>query len=151
MIVNTMSFGELKIDPQDVYEFPRGIPGFEDNQRYIIVQPDPTLPFCYIQSVEESSITLLVCNPFIFFEDYDFQLTEANQQELNILEENDVAVWSVVTVDKQQSGATVNLLAPIIVNIREKCGKQIILNNSDYQIKHKLSFPDSDQTTIVEG
>jgi flagellar assembly factor FliW len=151
MIVNTLSFGELTIDPQDIYEFTNGIPGFEENQHYIIVQPDPEMQFCYIQSIEESSLALLVCNPFLFYADYDFQLSEANQQELNIENESEVAVWSVVTVDRINSEASLNLLAPIVVNIRGKRGKQIILHDSNYEIKHKLSLPDSGKSTIAKG
>lgn len=151
MIVNTASFGTLEIDPQDIYQFPHGIPGFEEYLHYIIVQPDPTLPFCYLQSVEESNLALLVCNPFLFFTNYDFQLSDTHQQELNITNEADVAVWSVVTIDKENDGATMNLLAPIIVNIQEKRGKQVILHDSSYLIKHKLSFPETDEAIIAEG
>ncbi|MEX2459808.1 MAG: flagellar assembly protein FliW [Paenibacillaceae bacterium] len=151
MIVNTASFGILEIDPQDVYTFPHGIPGFEGNMKYIIVQPDPSMPFCYFQSVEESSLTLLVCNPFLFFLEYDFQLSDANQQELNITDAVEVAVWSVVTIDKDKNGATMNLLAPIVVNVQEKRGKQVILHDSNYSIKHKMSFPETDEAIITEG
>jgi flagellar assembly factor FliW len=151
MIVNTASFGALEVDPLDIYQFPYGIPGFEENLQYIIVQPDPSLPLCYLQSVEESRLSLLVCNPFIFFTDYDFQLSDTHQQELNITNEADVAVWSVVTIDKDNNGATMNLLAPIVVNIQEKRGKQVILHDSSYSIKHKLSFPETDEAIIAEG
>jgi flagellar assembly factor FliW len=151
MIVNTLSFGELEIEAGDVYEFASGIPGFEENQRYIIVQPDPEAQFCYIQSVELSSLAFLVCNPFLFFEDYDFQLSEGIQQELKIENKEDVAVWSVVSIDRQNNQVTLNLLAPIIVNVRVKRGKQIILHDSNYQIKYKLSLPDSGKTRIAEG
>jgi flagellar assembly factor FliW len=151
MIVNTQSFGELKIDPEDIYDFANGIPGFEEHQRFIIIQPDPDMQFCYIQSVEESKLAFLVCNPFLFYVNYDFQLTETNQQELNIEAEEDVAVWSVVTVDRSSNEITLNLLAPIVVNIRSKRGKQIILHESNYQIKHNLSLPSSGNTTNVGG
>jgi flagellar assembly factor FliW len=150
MIVNTASFGTLEVDPQDIYEFPYGIPGFEENLQYIIVQPDPSLPFCYFQSVDESSLSLLVCNPFIFFEDYDFQLTDTHQQELNITNEADIAIWSVVTIDKEHIGATMNLLAPIVVNVNEKKAKQIILHDSNYRVKHIMTFPESDDI-VAEG
>lgn len=151
MIVNTLSFGELKIEPEDIYDFANGIPGFEENHRFIIVQPDPEMQFCYIQSVEESNLAFLVCNPFIFYTDYDFQLSETNQQELNIENEADVAVWSVVSVDRQSNEVTMNLLAPIVVNIHKKRGKQIILHDSDYKIKHKLSIPVSSEKMKAEG
>jgi flagellar assembly factor FliW len=150
MIVNTQSFGELDIDPKDVYEFANGIPGFEENQRYIIVQPDPEMQFCYIQSIEVNNLAFLVCNPFLFYADYDFQLSDAFQQELNIENEADVAVWSVVTIDRHNNEVSLNLLAPIVVNIRDKRGKQIILHDSDYQTKHKLVLPNSEQAAVAE-
>jgi flagellar assembly factor FliW len=150
MIVNTLSFGELEIDPKDIYEFANGIPGFEEYIQFIIVQPDPEMQFCYIQSIEESNIAFLVCNPFIFHEDYDFQLSDTNQHELNIENEADVAVWSVVTIDRNNNEVTLNLLAPIVVNVRDKRGKQIILHDSEYKTKHKLAFPNSQQAAVAE-
>ena len=37
------------------------------------------------------------------------------------------------------NSATTNLRAPIIINFKEKLGKQIILQNEEYQIKHPIS------------
>lgn len=150
MIVSTTSFGELEIEPSEIYEFPQGIPGFEEYHQYIIVQPDVEMQFCYLQSVEESGLALLICNPFLFFKDYDFQLPDTNLQELRVLEEKDLVVWSVVTINWQSNEATMNLLAPIVVNIREKRGKQIILHDSDYRTKHNLTFPNSRELAKAE-
>jgi flagellar assembly factor FliW len=72
------------------------------------------------------------------------------QQELNIENEADVAVWSIVTIDRHNNEVTLNLLAPIVVNVRDKRGKQIILHDSDYQTKHKLALPNSEQAAVAE-
>ncbi len=151
MIVSTLIFGELEIEPQEIYDFPQGIPGFEEFHRFIIVQPEAELQFCYLQSVEESGLALVICNPFLFFKDYDFLLSESNQQELRIAQEEDVVVWSVVTINLQSNKATMNLLAPIVVNITEKCGKQIILHDSEYRTKHELIFPETAEMAKAEG
>jgi flagellar assembly factor FliW len=151
MIVNTLSFGELEIDPQEVYEFSQGIPGFEEYHHYVIIQPEVEQQFCYIQSIEESGLALLVCNPFVYFKDYDFQISEMNLNELKIKSEGDVTVWSVVTINWQKNEASMNLLAPIVVNIRERLGKQIILHDSEYRTKHKLTFPNSEEIIKMEG
>lgn len=140
MNISTLQFGELTIAEQEVFTFPQGIPGFEEYLRYIFFQPDPESPFLFLQCVENGNIALVLTNPFIFFPEYDLELSESVTKELEIESTEDVAVWSVVTVREQLEEATLNLLAPIIVNVNTRTGKQVILHDSPYSAKHKLAL-----------
>ncbi len=143
MNISTLQFGELTIAEQEIYTFPQGIPGFEQYVRYIFIQPDLESPFIFLQCVDEGDVALVLTNPFVFFPDYDLELSESVVAELEIGSKEDVVVWSVVTVGKQLVEATVNLLAPIIVNVNTKLGKQVILHDSPYVAKHKLVQSDT--------
>jgi flagellar assembly factor FliW len=136
--IETRQFGELDIREEDIVKFERGLPGFEQLKRFIFVEPDPDLPFSFLQSVEDADVAFIVTNPFLFYPDYEFELSPSVQEELNIVSERDVAVWSVVTVREKASDATVNLLAPLVVNVKEKRGRQIVLHDSGYGTKHPL-------------
>lgn len=138
MNITTLQFGELTIAEKEVFTFPQGIPGFEQNVSYIFIQPDMESPFIFLQCVDNGDVALLLTNPFEFFPDYDLELSDSVVTELGIESKEDVAVWSVVSVGAQLEEATLNLLAPIIVNVNTRLGKQVILHGSSYNAKHKL-------------
>jgi len=75
--------------------------------------------------------------PWEFFKDYQIELTDKEIEELEIQEETDAAIYNVVTVRNDKF--TANLLAPIIVNVIKNKGKQIILQNKEYEIRQEIS------------
>jgi flagellar assembly factor FliW len=143
--ITTLQFGEIIIDEKEVFVFSQGLPGFEGHPRYIFLQPDPESPFVLLQSVEDPDIAMVLTNPFVFFPDYDFELSEGMLKEMEIESAEDVTVWSTVSVRGQAEEATLNLLAPIIVNVKSHRGKQIILHGSSYSTKHKLAHSESSE------
>ncbi|MNI97283.1 Flagellar assembly factor FliW [compost metagenome] len=54
-----------------------------------------------------------------------------------------------MSIRESLEDATINLLAPVIVNTREHMGKQIVLQGTDYMIKQKL-VP-AQQQAVAEG
>lgn len=138
MNITTLQFGELTIAEKEVFTFPQGIPGFEQFVNYIFIQPDMESPFIFLQCLDDGNVALLLTNPFEFFPDYDLELSDSVVTELGIESKEDVAVWSVVSVGVQLEEATLNLLAPIIVNVNSRIGKQVILHGSSYNAKNKL-------------
>src|SRR5690349_4858780 len=101
MNITTLQFGEITIAEQEVFTFPQGIPGFEQYVRYIFIQPDPESPFIFLQSVDNGEVALVLTNPFVFFPEYDLELSDSVITELEISSREDVAVWSVVSVGEQ--------------------------------------------------
>lgn len=136
--VNTLNFGEIEVEEDKVITFTQGIPGFEDLHRYTIIDLGEEIPFSYLQSLEEGNMALLVTNPFGFYADYEFQLSEAIKEELDITGQDEVVVICVVSIKDSMTDATVNLLAPLIINRKAALGKQVILHDSQYRTKHKL-------------
>ncbi len=133
--------GRLEINQSEIYAFPSGIPGFEDQKRFIVVKPEADSPFAYLQSMDRPELVLLVADPFLFFSDYDFDISDQTVSELKIERPEQVEVWCVVTVPDSLEEATANLLAPIVVNADAKIGKQTVLATGEYRTKHAL-FPD---------
>jgi flagellar assembly factor FliW len=151
MNISTLFFGELEVEEKDIITFIQGVPGFEDLTRYMWIQAEENIPFLYLQSLEKGELSFLVTNPFLFFKEYDFQLPEFAQDELLIEQPEDVEVWSIVTVNEDYTKATVNLLAPIIVNTKNQTAKQVILNDTEYKVKHELVLIDANETNQTEG
>jgi len=145
MKLNTKNFGQLDIHEEQIISFPEGIPGFEEERQFVIVNnEDEQNPFHWLQSVNNPNLAFVIVNPFIIFSDYTIDLPETVQDRLKIKDEKDVAVYSIVVVPEDIKKMTANLLGPIIINVRERLGKQVILNDSRYTTKHYI-FPQGEE------
>jgi flagellar assembly factor FliW len=143
MKIDTLRFGEIMVEEKDIIQFQQGLPGFEELKQFTLVKLEGSLPFSFLQSLDDGAVAFLVTNPFVFFPQYEFSLSDSAQEELHIQQEQDVAVWGIVTVQGSLEKATVNLLAPIVINRNKTMGKQVILHGSDYKTKHRI-FPEGE-------
>ena len=144
MKLDTARFGEIEIDPKHVFDFRQGLPGFEQLRKFALLSPDPELPFSFLQSVEDGKVSFIVTNPFLFYKDYEFEISLEDQSQLKIRKPSDVEVWAIVTVRDKLETATMNLLAPVLLNARKRLGKQVVLVGTPYQTRHPL-LPQSNQ------
>ncbi|MEK3719072.1 flagellar assembly protein FliW [Paenibacillus sp. FSL H8-0034] len=148
MEVGTVRFGEIEVQDTEIISFPQGLPGFEQLKQFVIIKPNLELPFSFLQSVEDGEIAFIVVSPFIFYPDYEFEISEDTKRELAIMEETDVMVWNIISIRDSLEDATINLLAPIVLNNRDCLAKQLILQGTNYAIKHKLI---AIHQSVVEG
>lgn len=151
MQLTTLQFGELDIEEKDIFTFPQGIPGFEDYRQYVFIQPDEKIPFSHMQSVEEGNLSFVITDPFLFYPDYQFDLPENILEELRVQTVQEVSVWSIVSIPGDLRDATLNLLAPVIVNMNSRQGKQIILHDTMYKTKHKLIVTKHSESIRLKG
>lgn len=138
MILETARMGQLEVSDEELLHFDQGLPGFENLRRFALLEIEEGLPYKWLQAVEDAEISLLVADPFVFYPEYDLQLSEQAQQELKITDASMAEVWSVVTLASELKDATINLLAPIVLNREERLAKQLILHDNNYQTKHPL-------------
>ncbi len=138
MRIHTLNFGDLEVPEEKVITFKEGIPGFPQIHRFTFLELEDLKPFQYLQSLDDPPIALLVVNPFLVDREYKFQLAPSDMDEIHSSDAAAVAVFAVATVPANPEEATLNLMAPIVVNEVERCGKQVILHESGYSVKHPL-------------
>lgn len=124
---------------QLIYQFEQGIPGFEHLNDFVFEEVGNDIPMKLMKASEDETISLLVASPFLFYPDYEWELPETVKQELSINGEEDVEVWSVITISTDFANATINLLAPIVLNKRTLTGKQLILHDNTYSSRAPLN------------
>jgi flagellar assembly factor FliW len=151
MLLNTIRFGEIEVNENEIMAFSAGIPGFEHLHLFTIIKTDEELPFSFLQAVEDGDIAFIVINPFEFYPSYEFDISEELQSELKIRNEQDLIILTILSVQGNIEEATVNLLAPILCNAREMLGKQVILHDTDYTTKHKLVEMKEAGTVLSKG
>jgi len=138
MKLQTKYHGEIEIKDTEVIEFSTGIPGFINEKKFVILRLEEESPFFILQSVEKPTLAFVLAIPFLYFKDYEIELDGNTISQLQIEREQDVSVYSILTVKEPFEKTTANLQAPIIINNQSKRGKQIILTNTSYKTKHAL-------------
>lgn len=151
MIIRSSQLGEIETEEDRVISFPNGIPGFENDREYAIFSIDGDGPFYYMHAVRNPDLCLVLAVPFVFFPDYE---PELSPESLDILEmessEQELAVFTVLTIPQNFKDTTANLLAPIIINPEKKKGVQHVPGNSRYQTKHRI-FPQQQKAITAQG
>lgn len=128
----------VKINESDILHFKQGLPGFEDEKKFVLIPINGT-PFSIMQSVQTTDLAFVTTDPFMFFKDYDFELHHSIQDQLEIKEPEDVAVQVILTISDPFENSTANLQAPVIINRKKYVGKQVVLNHLNYQTRHVLT------------
>ncbi|MEG0132543.1 MAG: flagellar assembly protein FliW [Clostridium sp.] len=132
----------LDIGHSDFHEkiitFNRGIPGFEDLKEFKLTNVEADSPFKLLKSTDNESVGFVTVMPFDFKVDYEIELPEGVIKELKIDSEEDVLILNTVTLHSNVKKITTNLKAPIIINLKNNQGYQMILDRENYSIKHPL-------------
>lgn len=118
--------------------FEKGIPGFESYNYFNVNAIEGNERFYNIVSKEDSNIGFVSISPFDIKKDYEIDLDDEFVKELDIKAERDVLVLCLITLGKTLKDSTANLKAPIIINIKNNRGKQLILQDDKYKIKEPL-------------
>lgn len=138
MKLNTKYHGVREYEEKDIITFNKGLPGFENLKKFIVFPLEENQIFNVLHSTEDLSIGIVVISPFDFISKYELNLKDEAIKRLKIKDEKDVMVLNTITVNSNQKNITTNLRAPIVINIKEKLGEQIILENEEYVIKYPL-------------
>jgi len=144
MQIHTVNFGTLEVQEDKIISFKQGVPGFPQIHRFVRLDFEDLKPFQYLQALDEPPIALLVVNPFCFDPSYAFVLSKSDMEDIQTTDTKETSVYVVVTIPDDPEQATINLMAPIVVNEKQRCAKQVILHDSGYSVKHPLfKSPDS--------
>ncbi|HDK7167371.1 flagellar assembly protein FliW [Clostridium sporogenes] len=138
MELNTKYHGCIEYEEKDVIYFEKGIPGFEELKKFIIFSVKDNDVFSVFHSIEKEDMGIIVTSPFSIEKDYEIQLEEEQIKNLKLQDEKDTLVLNTVTLNSDINKITANLRAPIVINIKEKIGEQIIINSDKYKVKHPL-------------
>ncbi len=140
MKINTTRFGELEIDDTSIISFGKGLPGFPDEKRYVLLPHREDSPFLWLQSIENPELAFLVINPFEINRDYSYEIPDDIQTELGITDAEDIQTLALVTIrnEEEPPSVTVNLLGPLVINVEKRTGVQLILDPKRYDVRYRI-------------
>lgn len=138
MVLDSKIYGDIEYKEEDIIIFEKGLLGLEKFKKYILINLNDYEPFQLLQSVEDETIGFILSYPFDFYKNYEFDLNEELLMRLKIKDEKDVMVFTTVTLNSDPKKITTNLKGPIIINISNNLGEQIVLDKDKYKTKQPL-------------
>jgi flagellar assembly factor FliW len=127
---------------QSTIIFPDGLPGLPGElTRFELVALAEESPFFFLQSLQDENIGFILINPFALFPGYEFDLPEEEAEVLSVKRPEQPAVFCIVNAGRGLSSATVNLLAPLVLNAATGAARQVVLDDKRYGVRHPLPQP----------
>ncbi len=139
MKIQTSHFGEVEIDDSKILQFENGLPGLQDDKRFALLSVEDSKPINWLQSLDHREISLPVIDPFIIKPDYSFEISKDDVNALGIKRIKDVYVLCILVIPRNVKIMTVNLAAPVIINVRNSKGCQIILDDRKYSVRTPIT------------
>lgn len=130
--------GSVKIDTEKIIEFEYGIPGFENLRKFALLQPESSFPIMWLVSLEDKQVAFPVISPQLIRSDYEIILPEDISEYLQLEKPEDAVVISILTIPQNKEDITINLAAPIIISLNNNKGIQLLIENTEYKIRHYL-------------
>jgi flagellar assembly factor FliW len=132
-------FGEIEYQEEEIIEVVKGILGFPNLKRYVVIQQDQKSCFKWLQSVEDPLVAFVVANPLDFFPQYRIKTSPSELEDLKLDKLEDLLVFVIITVPKNNvAEISANLLGPLVINPFKRLAKQVVLTNSPYTTKHYI-------------
>src|SRR5690606_3017903 len=76
--------------------------------------------------------------PEFFSSNYKFTLTKSDMEALGVKNLDRIKVFCVVTIPENPTEMTVNLKAPILINVPERTARQCVLQDNNLAIREPI-------------
>lgn len=147
--IQTKCFGEMSYSEDAVFEFPNGLPGFEDERLFVFLSQPATHPLMFMQSLAQSSLCFILLPILAADPNYQLTLSPEDLEALHLAPDRQPHIGTellcagmVCTGGENRPYPTVNLLSPIVLNLQKRIGIQAIQTLSGYSHRHPLVVPD---------
>jgi flagellar assembly factor FliW len=137
MDVITTRFGTLSVPLQDELFFERGLYGLEGCRRWVVLTDSQNPSLGWLQSLEQGHIAIGVVSPRRFVPDYQLRVDRIELVPIQLTDVSEVEV--VVIASRQESGLTLNLRAPLVINVDKRLGCQVIAKD-EYPVQYPLDM-----------
>lgn len=139
MTTKTRLFGEITIADEKLIIFPEGIVGFPFLKKFALIHDaeNENAPIMWLQSMEETGFAMPVIEPALVVDNYNPIVNDEHLAPVGELEPDQMYVLVTITVPPQIENMSVNLKAPIVINMKNNQAVQIIVED-EYKVKHPI-------------
>jgi len=136
MIIRTR-YEEVEIEEGKIIYMEGPILGFETVREYALLPVGEGTSLYLLQAVYEPSLGFFVTDPRVVMTIYNPNLT-AVRHALAITADDELTLLGLITFREAPAVATINLRAPLVINARTFRGKQVVLEDDRFSLRHPL-------------
>lgn len=136
IIISTSRFGQIAAEEQDIIRFEAGVFGFSDCRDWILLSDTQNTNLGWMQCINRSDVAFAVVSPRRFVPDYQVRVPVHELRPLGMQKAADAQV--LVILSKGATGITLNLKAPLVINLKERIGRQLI-TGGDYELQYPIA------------
>lgn len=143
LAIDSPQLGVLEFEESDIVTFPAGLPAFEEQRRFLLLDREGLAPFRFLQSVDRPDLMLVTVPVAAIAPGYRLEALPEDLERIGLpplsqpAEGADVECLAVVTLP-EEGPATANLIAPILVNWERRLAVQAIQPETGYSYAHPL-------------
>jgi flagellar assembly factor FliW len=138
--LHTAHFGALEYTPASTLKFGEGLPGFESEHSFLLVERPAHHPLVFLQSVTSPELCFPALPIQVIERGYQPQLGDSDVELLGFPKQPCIGEDAVILVliAMHEQDPTANLLAPIVINLRTRAAAQCIDPDMRYSHRYPL-------------
>jgi flagellar assembly factor FliW len=141
MQIVTTRFGLVEVPEEALIQFKSGIIGFPRESKFALIPHGDSRLIAWLQSATTPALAFPVVSAHGLVVDYpDVPLVPVAEKAGLSGEEEDFAVLAVLSAPRSQA-ATVNLLAPLLINSVTRNGAQVFLEGTRFTTRELFVIP----------
>jgi flagellar assembly factor FliW len=140
-VTETRLFGALEYEESLVVRFPSGLPGFEQETRFVLLERPEWTPLVLLQSLHRAQLCFLAAPVAVIDPSYCLSVTREDLERLGLNEEQqpvpgEQMLCLALLCAPENGPLTGNLLAPVVVNLRTRMAVQAVRTDARYSHQH---------------
>jgi flagellar assembly factor FliW len=139
MEVTTTRFGTLQAPPSDILLFEHGLIGLRHCRQWIVLADAQNPALGWLQCVDDPDMAVGVVSPRRFVPDYQLRVSKQDLAPLGLSNLREAQV--VVIVSRRPEGLSLNLRAPLVINVEARRGRQVVAADA-LPVRMALTAPD---------
>ncbi|MDD3236642.1 MAG: flagellar assembly protein FliW [Candidatus Gastranaerophilales bacterium] len=152
MKINTTRFGEVEVDENHIFCFVNPIIGYDQYQKYLLMEHDKNSCFKWLQSLDEPDLAFPVTSTTFFDIEYNFEIQEDSASKIGLEKVEDLLVLNIAAIPSNNpKNTTINLRAPVIINLANFKAMQLILPDESLQFKYPIFKKIAPKEPMKEG
>ncbi|PQO39644.1 hypothetical protein DTL21_02545 [Bremerella cremea] len=136
MEFETTRFGKLSIRQDETIVFPQGLIGFENHTKWAILADESNDSVGWLQSMDQADLAFAVVSPRRYVPGYKVRISPEQATSLKL--DAGMETFVLVIVSRENALISVNLRAPLLVNLSLQLGRQVITTD-EQPLRHVIA------------
>lgn len=141
--IHSRQLGEIEVNPEEILDFPNGVPGFERQRRFVLVERAAFAPIVFLQCVDAPEVCFFTAPLAAIDPHYELAVTPEDLSVIGLddprqLGNQDELIYLAVLAAAENRRWSANLLAPILIERKNRRGVQAVRVDSRYSHRHPI-------------